>query len=93
LPAPHDLDPDWLSEEDRLAKRRYDAYFAFETMPDREVPMTPHEIHQLAEIVLLERLTTFVVVGARKGRILCQPGGAPSANEIRWDALLRKERS
>jgi len=33
VPAPHDLDPDSLTEEERRAKRRYDAYFAFETDP------------------------------------------------------------
>jgi hypothetical protein len=29
----HDLDPDALTEKERLAKRRYDAFFVFETMP------------------------------------------------------------
>lgn len=30
----HDLDPDVMTDTERRAKRRYDAYFAFETMPD-----------------------------------------------------------
>lgn len=88
MPAPHDLDPDWLTEEQRLAKRRYQAYFAFEMMPDREVPLTPHEIHQLAETVLLERLSTFTVVGGSKGRVICARTTPPSENETRWSALL-----
>lgn len=29
----HDLDPDAMTDEERRAKRRYDAYFVFETMP------------------------------------------------------------
>jgi len=33
MPAPHDLDPDAMTEDERQAKRRYDAYFAFETDP------------------------------------------------------------
>lgn len=33
MPAPHDLDPDAMTEEERLAKRRYQAGFAFETNP------------------------------------------------------------
>jgi len=37
MPAPHDLDPDAMTEEERLAKRRYDAYFAFETDPNYEL--------------------------------------------------------
>lgn len=32
MPAQHDLDPDAMTEKERLAKRRYEAYFAFETM-------------------------------------------------------------
>lgn len=31
MPAEHDLDPDAMTEKERLAKRRYEAYFAFET--------------------------------------------------------------
>lgn len=92
MPAPHDLDPDWLSEDQRLAKRRYDAYFAFETMPDREVLMTDREIHRLAEIVLLERITTFAVVGGSKGRLNAARTTEPSENEIRWNILLAKGR-
>lgn len=34
MPAPHDLDPGAMTEDERLAKRRYHAYFAFETDPD-----------------------------------------------------------
>lgn len=30
MPADHDLDPPAMTEEERLAKRRYHAYFAFE---------------------------------------------------------------
>ena len=30
MPAPHDLDPDSLTEEERLGNKRYDAYLAFE---------------------------------------------------------------
>lgn len=33
MPAPHDLDPDAMTEKERLAKRRFEAGFAFETMP------------------------------------------------------------
>lgn len=33
MPAEHDLDPDAMTERERLAKRRYEAYFAFETQP------------------------------------------------------------
>ena len=33
MPAPHDLDPPSFTEEERLAKRRYQAYHAFEQMP------------------------------------------------------------
>ena len=33
MPAEHDLDPDAMTEDERLAKRRYQAGFAFETMP------------------------------------------------------------
>lgn len=33
MPADHDLDPDAMTESERLAKRRYEAYFAFETSP------------------------------------------------------------
>jgi len=32
MPAPHDLDPDAMTEEERLAKRRYHAGFAFTMM-------------------------------------------------------------
>jgi len=34
MPAPHDLDPGAMTEAERLAKRRYQAHFAFEMMPD-----------------------------------------------------------
>jgi hypothetical protein len=34
MPAPHDLDPDAMTEDERLAKRRFEAYFVFETMPE-----------------------------------------------------------
>jgi hypothetical protein len=34
----HDLDPDALTEKERLAKRRYDAFFVFETMPLERTP-------------------------------------------------------
>ena len=34
MPADHDLDPDAMTEEERLTKRRYEAGFAFETMPE-----------------------------------------------------------
>lgn len=35
----HDLDPDAMTDEERRAKRRYDAFFVFETMPaPREEP-------------------------------------------------------
>lgn len=30
MPAAHDLDPPSMTEEERLAKRRYEAHFAFE---------------------------------------------------------------
>jgi hypothetical protein len=33
MPAAHDLDPDIMSEDQRLEKRRFDAYHAFEQMP------------------------------------------------------------
>jgi hypothetical protein len=33
MPVEQDLDPDAMTEKERLAKRRYQAYFAFETMP------------------------------------------------------------
>jgi hypothetical protein len=36
MPAVHDLDPPSMTEEERLAKRRYQAWFAFETHPARE---------------------------------------------------------
>lgn len=36
MPAPHDLDPDAMTENERLAKRRFEAGFAFETMPEPE---------------------------------------------------------
>jgi hypothetical protein len=31
MPADHDLDPPSMTEEERLSKRRYEAWFAFET--------------------------------------------------------------
>ena len=37
MPAEHDLLPDAMTDEERRAKRRYDAYFAFETMPARYI--------------------------------------------------------
>lgn len=37
MPAEHDLDPPAMTEHERLAKRRYHAFFAFETMPFEEV--------------------------------------------------------
>jgi hypothetical protein len=37
MPAPHDLDPPSMTEEERLAKRRYQAYHAFES----EYPPVP----------------------------------------------------
>lgn len=33
MPAEHDLDPDAMTDEERRAKRRYHAYFTFETLP------------------------------------------------------------
>lgn len=44
MPAPHDLDPDAMTEEERRAKRRFEAGFAFETMPESEWvnPKTGH---------------------------------------------------
>jgi hypothetical protein len=33
MPAEHDLDPPAMTEAERRAKRRYEAGFAFETMP------------------------------------------------------------
>jgi hypothetical protein len=33
MPAEHDLDPPSMNEEERLARRRYQAWFAFETDP------------------------------------------------------------
>jgi len=36
MPAEHDLDPPSMTEEQRLEKRRYEAYFAFETQPRPE---------------------------------------------------------
>ena len=33
MPAPHDLDPDAMTDAERREKRRMDAGFAFETMP------------------------------------------------------------
>lgn len=38
MPAPHDLDPPAMTEEERLAKRRFEAYFVFEMMPDPDLP-------------------------------------------------------
>jgi hypothetical protein len=35
MPAEHDLDPAAMTEEERRAKRRYQAGFAFETMPEK----------------------------------------------------------
>lgn len=32
MPAEHDLDPDAMTEQERLDKRRYQAGFAFEMM-------------------------------------------------------------
>jgi len=34
MPAPHDLDPLAMTDDERRAKRRFEAFFAFETMPD-----------------------------------------------------------
>lgn len=34
MPTKHDLDPDAMTEAERLAKRRFEAYFAFETNPE-----------------------------------------------------------
>lgn len=36
MPAPHDMDPDAMTEDERLAKRRFEAYFVFEMMPAPE---------------------------------------------------------
>lgn len=30
MPAPHDLDPGVMTEDERLEKKRYDSYHAFE---------------------------------------------------------------
>jgi hypothetical protein len=37
MPAPHDLDPPSMTEEERLETRRYQAYHAFES----EYPAIP----------------------------------------------------
>lgn len=34
MPQPHEMDPPAMTEGERLDKRRFEAYFAFETMPD-----------------------------------------------------------
>lgn len=39
MPADHDLDPDAMTEEERLTKRRFEASFAFETEPQRKKNM------------------------------------------------------
>jgi hypothetical protein len=48
MPAHHDLDPDAMTEEERLAKRRYQSGFVFETMPaagcDRGHPQQNHTL-------------------------------------------------
>jgi len=36
MPAAHDLDPVAMTEKERLEKRRFEAGFAFETMPEPE---------------------------------------------------------
>lgn len=37
MPAPHDMDPPAMTEGERLAKRRYQAFHVFEQMPARLV--------------------------------------------------------
>lgn len=41
MPATHDLDPDAMTENERLEKRRYEAAFAFETAPDPKARYAP----------------------------------------------------
>jgi hypothetical protein len=36
MPAPHDLDPDAMTDMERRQKRMYEAGFAFETQPRTE---------------------------------------------------------
>lgn len=37
MPAEHDLDPPAMTEEERRAKRRYQAAFVFEMLPSQRV--------------------------------------------------------
>lgn len=36
MPTERELDPDAMTDEERRAKRRYDAFFVFEMMPRKE---------------------------------------------------------
>jgi hypothetical protein len=39
MPATHDFDPDAMTDDERIAKRRFEAAFAFESQPQ---PVTVH---------------------------------------------------
>jgi len=41
MPAEHDLDPSAMTDEERRAKRRFEAGFAFETRPVTDEDTTP----------------------------------------------------
>ena len=36
MPAPNDADPPAMTDDERIAKRRFEAYFVFEMMTDDE---------------------------------------------------------
>lgn len=43
MPAEHDLDPGAMTDEERLAKRRYQAWFAFEMLLEDDETPSPHD--------------------------------------------------
>lgn len=100
MPAPHDLDPDAMTDMERRAKRLFQAAYVFETMPwppeGEEAPeptfTAQQVIRALANQVLIDRLSRCVQVGVNaKGNAIffVDPEQSTDA-ERRWEELQRE---